>query len=108
MHRLTFIAGLAIGYVLGTRSGRERYEQLRSSAQQMARNPAVRNVAESAAHNGMGMATKAFDQVNERVGHRLPESVSERVQAMREHRMHADDQWATERENGWRGSSTTR
>lgn len=51
-YRLTFIAGVALGYVLGTRAGRERYEQLKKAAQQLAENPAVRNAAESAAHGG--------------------------------------------------------
>lgn len=95
MHRLMFIAGLAVGYVLGTRSGRERYERMRSSAQQLAQNPAVRNAAESAAHNGRGMATKAFDSVNDRVGHRLPDSVSEKVHALRDRRTPVDDDWGT-------------
>ena len=36
-YRLTFIAGLATGYVLGARAGRERYEQLRKAAQRIAR-----------------------------------------------------------------------
>ncbi|MEU2676681.1 DUF5682 family protein, partial [Streptomyces sp. NPDC007107] len=35
-YRLTFIAGVALGYVLGTRAGRERYEQLKKAAQQLA------------------------------------------------------------------------
>lgn len=55
-YRLTFIAGVALGYVLGTRAGRERYEQLKKAAQQLAENPAVRNAAESAAHGGRDFA----------------------------------------------------
>ncbi|MDH6240176.1 YtxH domain-containing protein [Aurantimicrobium minutum] len=31
--KLLFIAGLAIGYVFGTRAGRRRYEQIKSAAQ---------------------------------------------------------------------------
>ena len=31
--KLLFVAGLAIGYVLGTRDGRRRYEQVESAAQ---------------------------------------------------------------------------
>jgi hypothetical protein len=31
--KLLFVAGLAIGYVLGTRDGRRRYEQIKSAAQ---------------------------------------------------------------------------
>lgn len=95
MHRLMFVAGLAVGYVLGTRSGRERYEQMRSSAQQLAQNPAVRNAAESAAHNGRDMATRAFDSVNDRMGHRLPDSVSDKVHALRDRRTPVDDDWGT-------------
>ena len=30
--KLTLLAGLAAGYVLGTRAGRERYEQIRQAA----------------------------------------------------------------------------
>ncbi len=33
--------GLAVGYVLGTRDGRERYDQLRSQAQKLWENPRV-------------------------------------------------------------------
>ena len=32
MGKLTFIAGLAAGYVLGARAGRERYEQIRRTS----------------------------------------------------------------------------
>jgi hypothetical protein len=62
-YRLTFITGLAVGYVLGTKAGRERYEQLRAWAQQVTRNPAVRNTAESAGQTGGQIAAKARDRV---------------------------------------------
>ena len=32
MAKLTFIAGLAAGYVLGARAGRQRYEQIRQTS----------------------------------------------------------------------------
>lgn len=72
-YRLTFITGLAVGYVLGSRAGRERYEQLRTCARQFAQNPAVRNTAETAALGGRQVATKAFERVKplrERIGQR--------------------------------------
>lgn len=72
-YRLTFITGLAVGYVLGTRAGRERYEQLRTCARQFVENPAVRNTAETAALGGRKAATKAFERVKplrERIGQR--------------------------------------
>ncbi|MGW0551634.1 YtxH domain-containing protein [Streptomyces sp. Wb2n-11] len=94
-YRLTFIAGLAIGYVLGTRSGRERYEQLKKSARQIAQNPAVRNAAESAAQNGRDIAGKALHTVSDKVGDRVPGSVSERVRSLRERGQSGEDDWGT-------------
>ncbi|MEU3755251.1 YtxH domain-containing protein [Streptomyces olivoreticuli] len=90
-YRLTFLIGAAVGYVLGARAGRERYEQLRKGAQRVAQNPAVRNTAESAAQNGRAMAAKAFD----RVGERLPGSISDRVRSLRERGQAAEDDWGT-------------
>ncbi|MFG3257847.1 YtxH domain-containing protein [Streptomyces sp. NPDC048172] len=77
-YRLTFVTGLAVGYVLGTRAGRERYEQLRKSARRIAENPAVRNVGESAALTGRRAAAKTVGAVGEKVGHRLPDAVTDR------------------------------
>lgn len=94
-YRLTFIAGLAVGYVFGTRAGRERYEQLCKAAQRIARNPAVRNTAESAALGGREAATKAFDTVSAKVGHRMPQSVTDRVHSLREQRTAETDDWGT-------------
>ncbi|KUL37274.1 hypothetical protein ADL22_22165 [Streptomyces sp. NRRL F-4489] len=94
-YRLTFIAGLAVGYVLGTRAGRERYEQLRKSARRIAQNPAVRNTAESAALGGRQAASKAFAVVSDKVGDRLPGPVAERVRSLREQRGNDEDDWGT-------------
>ncbi|MGW0559666.1 YtxH domain-containing protein [Streptomyces sp. NPDC003016] len=94
-YRLTFIAGLAIGYVFGTRAGRERYEQLKKSARQVAQNPAVRNAAESAAQNGRDIAGKALHTVSDKVGDRVPGSVSERVRSLRERGQSGEDDWGT-------------
>ena len=41
MKMLTFAAGLAAGYVLGTRAGRERFDQLVRSARKMGNHPTV-------------------------------------------------------------------
>ncbi|GHJ28504.1 MULTISPECIES: hypothetical protein [Streptomyces] len=84
-YRLTFITGLAVGYVLGTRAGRERYEQLRAGAQKLARNPAVRNTAESAALGGRQAAAKALDKVRP-----LREKIGQR-----EGRTATEDDWGT-------------
>ncbi|KOT35815.1 hypothetical protein ADK41_24170 [Streptomyces caelestis] len=96
-YRLTFVAGAAVGYVLGTKAGRERYEQLRRSAQQLTRNPAVRNTAESAAQQSREFADKAYQAVSHRVGDRMPDSVAQRVRTLRERTAHgpAEDDWGT-------------
>ncbi|MEU8847460.1 YtxH domain-containing protein [Streptomyces sp. R11] len=97
-YRLTFVIGLAVGYVLGTRAGRERYEQLKKSARQVAQNPAVRNTAETAAQQGRVFAGKAYHTVSDKMGDRVPESVAQRVRSLRERSAHnggAEDDWGT-------------
>ncbi|MEW2081130.1 YtxH domain-containing protein [Streptomyces sp. NPDC005283] len=94
-YKLTFVIGLALGYVLGTRAGRERYEQLKKSARQIAQNPAVRNAAETAAQGSREVAGKAFHTVSEKVGERVPDSVAERVRSLRERTAAGEDEWGT-------------
>ncbi|MFF0742485.1 YtxH domain-containing protein [Streptomyces sp. NPDC004111] len=98
-YRLTFVAGLALGYVLGTRAGRERYEQIRKSARRISQNPAVRNTAESAAQSGREFAGKAMhavtDKVGDKVGGRVPDSVAQRVRSLRERGQSGEDDWGT-------------
>ncbi|MFB8105973.1 MULTISPECIES: hypothetical protein [Streptomyces] len=97
-YRLTFIAGVALGYVLGTRAGRERYEQLKKSARQFTESPAVRNAAESAAHSGRDIAGKAYHSVSDKVGDKVPASVAERVRSLKERSSQnggVEDDWGT-------------
>ena len=42
---LKFLVGIGVGYVLGTRAGRERYEQLVRTYQRTADHPAVQGAA---------------------------------------------------------------
>src|SRR5579859_4978138 len=44
-YRFVFFTGLGIGFVLGARAGRERYEQLKKLARKIADNPAVQQAA---------------------------------------------------------------
>jgi hypothetical protein len=44
-YKATFIAGGAVGYLLGTRAGRERYEQIRRVYRRIAENPTVQETA---------------------------------------------------------------
>jgi len=45
MRKLSFLLGLGVGYVLGSRAGRQRYEQLLRSWRQVRDNPAVQEAA---------------------------------------------------------------
>ncbi|WP_437019799.1 YtxH domain-containing protein [Streptomyces sp. enrichment culture] len=95
-YRLTFVVGLAVGYVLGTRAGRERYEQLKKSALQISQNPAVRNTAESAAQQSRQFADKAYHAVSDKVGDHVPDSVTQRVRSLRERgNGSGGDDWGT-------------
>jgi hypothetical protein len=94
-YKVTFVLGLALGYVLGTRAGRERYEQLKKSVREFSQNPAVRNAAEAAAQNGRQVAGKAFHAVSDKVGDRVPDSVAERVRSLRERTASGEDDWGT-------------
>jgi hypothetical protein len=46
MKVITLAAGLAAGYVLGTRAGRERYEQIVASARKVSEHPMVAEAQE--------------------------------------------------------------
>jgi hypothetical protein len=79
MKKLTLIAGIGIGYVLGSRAGRERFEQIRSGAQKLASNPKVQSAAAKAqetvaaqapvvAEAVKGKASAAASAVSDKVG----------------------------------------
>ncbi len=46
--KILFVAGLGIGYVLGTRAGREKYEQLKSGAMKLWNDPRVQRQVDAA------------------------------------------------------------
>jgi hypothetical protein len=49
MRKLPLLVAAGVGYVLGAKAGRERYEQIRSQAQRFARDPRVQEKARQAA-----------------------------------------------------------
>ncbi|MFS2293024.1 hypothetical protein FHX41_3979 [Actinomadura hallensis] len=64
--RMMFMAGAAIGYVLGTKAGRERYEQIKRLSQQVSENPNVQEAAGRIRAKGEEFAGKA-GQMRERI-----------------------------------------
>ena len=61
--KILFVVGLGVGYVLGTRAGRERYEQIRSAAEKVWTSPPCSRASEpsrnSPPHASATSATRA-------------------------------------------------
>ena len=87
-YRATFMAGLAAGFVLGARAGRERYEQLKKAARRAADNPAVQQAAGAAAAQATGLAKTARSKVSDRVQQRtsgLADAARQKAGALQTH-----------------------
>jgi SLT domain-containing protein len=63
--KLMLLGAGAVGYVLGAKAGRERYEQIAEQAQKLRNNPAVQQKVEEAKHVAMDAAGTATDKVKE-------------------------------------------
>ncbi|TMR89609.1 YtxH domain-containing protein [Nonomuraea basaltis] len=71
-YRMTFAVGLAIGYVLGSRAGRERYEQIKRTAQRVADNPRVQEVAGVVGAQASKYAGMARSRMGDTLQQRIP------------------------------------
>jgi hypothetical protein len=71
-YRITFLAGLAVGFVIGTRAGRERYEQLKQLASKAKDSPAIQQAAGAAQAQAASLARAAKDRAAHTVGDRIP------------------------------------
>ncbi len=73
--KISLLVGGAAGYVLGTRAGRERYEQIKSQAQSIWGNPKVQEKAAQAqdlARDKVGATSDDGDQVGGTLGEEPP------------------------------------
>jgi hypothetical protein len=61
--KLMFITGLAAGFVLGSRAGREKYEEIRSSAKKVWEHPSVQEAAGVA----QAQATKLYSESKDKI-----------------------------------------
>ena len=68
MGKLKILLLIGIGYVLGAKAGRARYEQIKTRAQQFASNPKVQNAAEKAQETVRHQAPVVVDKVSSVAG----------------------------------------
>ena len=68
------LVGFGVGYVLGSKAGRERYEELKASWNQFVGNPSVqtvvtkgKEVVETGKERGLKAVEKASDNVKDRL-----------------------------------------
>ena len=66
-YRATFLAGLAVGFVAGTRAGRECYEQMKRASQKVVQSPAVQQAARTAAEKAAELGKQAGNKAAERM-----------------------------------------
>src|SRR5262245_38923260 len=69
-YRISFVAGLAVGYVLGAQAGRERYEQLKQLARKAAESPAMQQTAGALQAQATATAKSAKDKATTSVRNR--------------------------------------
>lgn len=86
-NKLTFIAGAAIGYVLGARAGRQRYEQISDLGARVAATPPVQKAKEAATEQVANLADTAKRAVSEKVG----AAVADGKEALAEGRHRVED-----------------
>jgi hypothetical protein len=71
-YRIAFLSGLAAGFILGARAGRERYEQIKKLARRTADSPAVQQAAGALQAQATGMLKSATHKVANEVHGRVP------------------------------------
>lgn len=81
MKKLIYATAFGIGYVLGTRAGRERYEQIRQAAEKVQTDPRVQDAVRKA--EGMAQDAVTLAQDDERLAD-LAHSVKDSAQKVRE------------------------
>jgi hypothetical protein len=71
-YRFGFLTGAAVGYVLGTHAGRERYEQIKRLSRRVAENPTVQEAAGIMRARAGEIAGTARQKVGDSVYDKVP------------------------------------
>ncbi len=73
--KLMFISGLAAGFVLGSRAGREKYEEIRANAKKVWEHPTVQEAAGVAQAQANKLYTEGKDKLGQsKLGGKLQSS----------------------------------
>jgi hypothetical protein len=83
--KVTFLAGFATGYVLGSRAGRARYEQIRQAARAFANNPAVQGTATQLQHQAVDALATAKDKARDKAAESISDKWHEKRPAWMSH-----------------------
>jgi hypothetical protein len=67
MRKTTFIAGFAVGYVLGARAGRARYEQIRALTRKVMDSPTVQSAKSQVQANASDALHTATDKASDSI-----------------------------------------
>ncbi len=63
--KILLVVGLGVGYVLGTRAGRERYDQMKAQAQKLWHDPRVQKQVKNAEQFAKDKAPEVVDFVTD-------------------------------------------
>jgi hypothetical protein len=66
-YRMAFVVGLGVGFVLGARAGRERYEQMVKVTRKAADSPAVQQAAGAIQAQAAGLVKTTKDKLADQV-----------------------------------------
>lgn len=67
--KLMFLGGVAVGFVLGSRSGRKTYDELARTARRIRENPSVQEAAGVLQSQASRLYEQGRGTVNDRLGH---------------------------------------
>lgn len=80
--KLAFVVGAAVGYVIGTRAGRQKYDKLKSQAKDLWEDPRVQRTvsdAETFAQEKFSEAGEALSDAGKKVADKVSDVVNKHV-----------------------------
>jgi hypothetical protein len=66
--KMWFVGGLAAGYVLGTRAGRQRYDQMAEAARKVRHDPTVQSAIDAVQDTATRLYTTGKSTVTQKLG----------------------------------------